>query len=105
RCHDAAPRQKLARFVRRATSVGLSLLAVAGPVREQPRPSHPTAHSPRGGGPGALGEKRLSRLTPRRPAGRGPPRGPPARPARGGPARGSRGGVPGPPRFAAPRGG
>src|SRR5206468_10925717 len=29
-----------------ATSVGLSALAVAGPVREQPRPSHPTAQSP-----------------------------------------------------------
>jgi hypothetical protein len=78
------------RATMRATSVGL---AVAGPVREQPRPSHPTAQSPRGGDtPGVLGEKRLSRLTPPRPAGRGPqcgsrvgvPRRPRSRP----PARG-----------------
>ena len=32
--------------------------------------SHPTAHSPRGGDPGVLGEKPCSRLTPARPSGR-----------------------------------
>ena len=90
RCHRAAPRQKLARFVRCSRDLRwLSALAVAGPVREQPRPSHPTAQSPRGGGPGVLGEKRLSRLTPPRPAGRGPQRGSrvgvPRRPVRGHP--------------------
>src|SRR5438093_793716 len=46
----------------RATSVGLSALAVAGlsaNVREQPRPSHPTAQSPRGGDPGGARRKAL----------------------------------------------
>jgi len=66
-----------------ATSVGLSALAVAGPVREQPRPSHPTAHSPRGGSPGCSAKSAChgSRLRARR---RGVPRRPRSRP----PARG-----------------
>src|SRR5204863_7846466 len=37
-----------------------------------PRPAHsghPTAHKPRGGDPGVLGEEPLSRLTPPRPSG------------------------------------
>src|SRR5438093_11204712 len=62
----------------RATSVGLSALAVAGPVREQPRPATPPRKVRAAGTPGVLGEKRLSRLTPPRPAGR-PRSRPPAR--------------------------
>src|SRR6266496_5729431 len=58
---------------------GVSALGVAGPVRECPRtaPSEPPqrAKSARRGTPGVLGEQRLSRLTPARPAGRGPQRG------------------------------
>src|SRR6266542_4198880 len=54
RCHRLAKTSETD-WIRqvRATSVGLPALAVAGPVREQPRPSHPTAHSPRGGPRGA----------------------------------------------------
>src|SRR6266536_2723934 len=57
----------------RATSVGLSALAVAGPVREQPRPSHPTAHSPRGGDPGGARRKALVTADASAPGGAGSP--------------------------------
>src|SRR5438876_7583484 len=56
-----------------ATSIGLSALAVAGPVREQPRPSHPTAHSPRGGDPGGARRKALVTADASAPGGAGPP--------------------------------
>ena len=56
-----------------ATSVGLSALAVAGPVREQPRPSHPTAQSPRGGDPGGARRKALVTADASAPGGAGPP--------------------------------
>ena len=45
---------------------------VQGPVRDQPTRATPPRWKTRGGDPGVLGEKPLSRLTPPRPSGGAP---------------------------------
>ena len=63
----------------RGQGLRLELTDAGGACPRTAPPSHPTAQSPRGGGPGVLGKKHLSRALPPRPAGR-----PRSRPPAGG---------------------